>query len=410
MFGVTAILALSCGAATSQTVRSSQVLNNQLQLGELIAGETLNVVDQSGGVTAVTTATGNAMTAAASVGRNMNVTSEQEMQGSAAAHGVVNAYGAFGSAITMTTAATGNTGDASINRAVLTSNVTQVAGQVEFSAIGQLEGEDAVTADATVNTQAVANSQSFALTNSSVGARVTQSSEADVVAIGGAALGGTSGSALVTANAAGNNVDSVGEQQSAQRLVVNQTNAGERVQASKYTTYGDSYVTNTNAMAQGNNVSATNEGPLLDLTTNQTNGAYVRSEAQSSSASYSSSTVTAYGTGNSTVAGNIGPEIVLDNTQYNTGGGVEVIADSDQGAGWDSVASATAVGNAATGYACSSCTGRMTVTNNQTNDVGVTATSTSLSQYGRSVTGIASATGNSASFYVSAPAASSTSQ
>ena len=53
------------GAATSQTVLPTDVDNQQVQLGDVFATQTLNVVEQTGDTAAVTTATGNSFSTAA---------------------------------------------------------------------------------------------------------------------------------------------------------------------------------------------------------------------------------------------------------------------------------------------------------------------------------------------------------
>jgi len=74
------------------------------------------------------------------------------------------------------------------------------------------------------------------------------------------------------------------------------------------------------------------------------------------------------------------------------------------GDGYDITGQATAMGNSVTGYACSECSGRMTVNNNQTNntDVGASVTTTVTGQ-ARSVMAITNAVGNSATYYVTHP-------
>jgi hypothetical protein len=403
MLGAIPILALSCGAATSQVSATSQILNNQIQLGDIIAGQTLDVVEATDNVGVVTVATGNAIVGG-SQGRNLNVSSYQELQGAVQAHGVVNVGASMGATGSLTTAATGNTAETVVNNAVLTAVKTQITGPGTVSAVGQLEAEEAYVGDLSHNTQAAANSIGLGLTNGSLGVRTSQYNEANVLADGGAIAGEATGQATVNANAAGNNLTSVGAGASSQRLIATQGNTSEAVQASKFTAYGQSYTSNTNASASANNINATNEGPLLDVTTSQSNSAYVRAQSEGTSAVFSSHAVTAYGIGNSTVAGNMGAELVLDNSQFNEGGGVEVIAVGDVGTGWDSTTSASASGNAVTGYACAACTAKMTVDNNQTNTTDISSQVTSRMGYGRSVTGLSSAVGNNASFYVSAPA------
>jgi hypothetical protein len=57
-----------------------------------------------------------------------------------------------------------------------------------------------------------------------------------------------------------------------------------------------------------------------------------------------------------------------------------------------------------TGYACSTCTAYLEATNSQINNGDVTATvAGTVNGQGRAVIGSATATGNSATFYVSRP-------
>ena len=112
----------------------------------------------------------------------------------------------------------------------------------------------------------------------------------------------------------------------------------------------------------------------------------------------------AYGAGNASQVNNVGAELVLDNLQTNSGGGVEATASFQGNDGYDAVTTATAMGNAVTGYVCARCNGRMTVTNNQTNSADIGAkSSTTITSSGRQVTGVSTAIGNNASFNVSAP-------
>ena len=116
---------------------------------------------------------------------------------------------------------------------------------------------------------------------------------------------------------------------------------------------------------------------------------------------------TALGVGNSVLAGNQGPSTELDNTQVNTGG-IQAQASFTGDNGFDATSSATAMGNAAIGYACSQCGGVISINNSQvTSGGGVEADSsttiTNTAGSARSATGIATAVGNSATYYVSRP-------
>jgi hypothetical protein len=204
--------------------------------------------------------------------------------------------------------------------------------------------------------------------------------------------------------AAGNNVSSVGIGYSTQTLDVTQSQTGDVLRATQFTNLGTSQNTVTSATATGNNLSATNELGGFAVTDRQDNESYVRAQAVETSYEFGGATVSAYGVGNSTLAGNAGPSLVLNNTQVNGTGGVEAFSVFQGNSGYDATSSATAMGNAVTGYACSQCNGVMNVTNSQTNagDVGATAQLT-VGGAGRSARGVATSVGNNATFYVTKP-------
>lgn len=403
-------LAALCGVATSGIAgaawaQPSEVINNQVQAGDVFSQGTLNIVTVEEGVTQDTSATGNSVQAYGDQ-TDMAVTSNQTLVGNVVAQSVVNVDTSLGEDSAVSTTALGNTADIGINQATVTGVITQAATFSDnITARTQIEGETAQAGDLTAASTAIANNATLGLTNGAAGVRVNQTSGADVLADGGAVMQYVSGTSAISGVAVGNNVSAVGDTTSAQRLAIGQTNDGALVQASKFTAYGNVQTAITSTTAAGNSANAFNQGPLLDVTNQQVNNAYVRSQSESSAYQFGSATVNAYGAGNTAVAGNTGDELVLDNTQWNGAGGVEVIATFSGTDGYDSYTQAVAVGNDVTGYACSDCTGTMSVDNRQTNngDVSSTSTNTVGTQGGRSVTGVSTATGNNASFYVTRP-------
>ena len=395
-----------CGVATSAFAQDpSEVVNNQVQAGDVFSQGTLNVVTVEEGVTQSTSATGNSVQAYGDR-TDMAVTSNQTLVGSVIAQTVVNVDSNLGADSAISTTALGNTADVGINQATVTGVLTQAATFSDnITARTQIEGDLAQAGDITAATTAIANNANLGLTNGAAGVRVNQTSGADVLADGGAVMQYVSGTSAISGVAVGNNVSAVGDTASAQRLAIGQTNDGALVQASKFTAYGNVQEAITNTTAAGNSANVFNEGPLLDVTNQQVNNAYVRSQSESSAYQFGAAQVSAYGAGNTAVAGNSGEELVLDNTQWNGVGGVEVIASFSGTDGYDSYTQAVAVGNDVTGYACSDCTGTMSVDNRQTNngDVSSTATNNVGAQGGRSVVGVSTATGNNASFYVTRP-------
>ena len=399
------MLVALCGAATSAFAQPSEVINNQVQAGDVFATGTLNIVTVEEGAQQSTTATGNSMQAYGDR-TDMAVTSNQTLVGNVIAQTVVNVDTSLGDDTAISTMALGNTADVGINAATLTGVITQAATFSDnITARTQIEGDLAQAGDITAATTAISNNATIGLTNGAAGVRVNQTSGADVLADGGAVMQYVSGTSAISGVAVGNNISSVGDTTSAQRLALGQTNDGALVQASKFTAYGNVQSALTSTTAAGNSANVFNEGPLLDVTSQQVNNAYVRSQAESSAYQFGSASVNAYGAGNTAVAGNSGEALVLDNTQWNGVGGVEVIATFSGTDGYDSYTQAVAVGNDVTGYACSDCTGTMSVDNRQTNngDVSSSSTNTVGNQGGRSIVGVSTATGNNASFYVTRP-------
>ncbi|WP_421737000.1 holdfast anchor protein HfaD [Caulobacter sp.] len=387
-------------AATSQTL-PGQVLNNQINLGDVFAEQSLNVQTVSDGISATTTAPANSAFVSVQ-NADATMTSNQENSGQVLAHGVVNVSAYGGTASNITTTAVGNAGTAAAVEGTLTGRATQL-NTAAVTARSQLEGDGAAFGDLSISTLASGNTHGLTLINGAMGARVSQGNTANTLADGGAIATYVSGTAAVAGTATGNNITLSGSQQSAARVITEQSSSGI-TQASKFTAYGNAYLSSTVATASANNLSATNEGPLLDVTSSQYNAGYVRAQAEATSYEFGAAQVGAHGVGNSALVGNTGQEVVLDNTQTNEGGGVEVIASLGGDTGYDGVASATAMGNAVTGYACSDCSGRMTVNNNQTNSADIGArTTVSVVHSGRSIVGVTTATGNNASFYVSSP-------
>lgn len=387
-------------AATSQSV----VLNDQTQSGDIFAGQTLNVVDVSDSSALVTAAGGNDFTGSV-VGSTAAVTSNQALTGNVRAEGIMNVDGSSGATTVISVAATGNSGESNVsNVGTITGTTTQTVGAVNVTALGDYVGPNARTGGLSSSVQAVANSQGYGVEDSDTDVTVNQSSAALVQADGGGTLQYTDGTALFSALGTSNNVTAVGTNVSNQRMVINQSMTGQRTQASVFAAAGNAQDINAQATATANNVSATGVGGEHDLTVSQTNTAYLRSEVDLTAFEFGSASANAYGVGNSVMAGNFGPDITLNNTQVNSGGGIEVISRFSGDSGYDAYTSATAVGNAVTGYACSDCSGRMTVNNSQRNTTDVSATGVvNTTGSHRSVSSVASATGNTGTFYVSRP-------
>ena len=359
------------------------------------------MVEVTDGVSATTTATGNSADFTVDTG-DLDVRSNQTVQSNVSADTHVDAGASMGAASTLTTAATGNTGDGGVVAGTHTGIYSQATDPTSIFARSHVEAPNAQAGDVSSSVQAIGNSQGLATSYGAAGVRVNQVNNATVASDGGGNMGYVTGASTFTATTAANNVTSAGVG-SGQRLEINQNNNAEVTQASQFTAYGNAYITTTQATATGNNVTANEEGPLLDVTSSQENLAYTRAEAVNTGYEFGAGSAVAYGVGNSMVAGNVGLSTVVDNNQVNDGGGIESIASYSGNTGYDASSSATAIGNAAAGYACSDCAGSVNVNNRQRNAAEVGATATTSVGSGRSAVGVANAVGNTASYYVSRP-------
>lgn len=388
-------------AATSYA--QSPVLNEQIQLGDLFSSQTLNVEEVTDQTVGVATSSANSFDARVD-GGDLDVTSYQESGGAVGSQVTANVSVSSGASTTLASNATGNVGDAAIYAGALTATTTQVSYGAGITATGQYEGETAEAGDIASSAQALGNSQGFSVSAAVSGVRANQYNSADISADGGGVVGYLERTASFSAAASANNITSAAGYGSSERMIADQNNESGLVQAAQFTAFGNAYVTQTSATASANNISAGNEGALLDVTALQQNQAYVRAQAESSGYQFGSGTATAYGVGNSVLAGQLGEEVVLDVEQLNIAGGVEAIAAYTGHDGYDANASAMAMGNASTGYVCADCDGRMSVNNRQTNDADVAATGTvTVTGSARSAIGSAHAVGNTASYYVSRP-------
>ncbi|MEI7931680.1 MAG: holdfast anchor protein HfaD, partial [Alphaproteobacteria bacterium] len=388
------------GAATSQ----STVLNGQIQLGDVFATQTLDVVNVTGTSTMITPATGNAFSGSVVVGSDAVVTSTQSLRANVTTNATMNVTGSSGTT-SISTASTGNSGEANIfDGGHLTGTTTQTVGAFNVTALGDYHADLAQADSVVSSSQAIGSSQGYGVEGSTAVVSVNQSSAALTQADGGGNLQYTAGSVVFSALGTSNNVTAVGTYGSAVTVTANQSMTGQRTQASVFTGAGNAQDITAQATTTGNNISVSNQGPYLEVNASQTNTAYTKAEANLSSFEFGSASSIAYGVGNSVMAGNIGSQVILRNTQVNSGGGIEVISGFTGDTGYDAYSTATAVGNAVTGFACAACEGRMNVTNSQTNSAEVGALGgVAIGTSARSVSGVAAATGNTATFYVTSP-------
>lgn len=401
-------MAMCVAAATEVAAQSpgqdgSIVLNNQLQLGDVISGQTLNVEGATDQVTVSNSATGNSVSGAVQ-NDTLQLGSRQTMQGNASASTTLNLTGDTEGVVNAATQANGNYLAAGAYGASASIEAVQTVDAGEITASTRMTGGTSrLIAGGSVGASAIANTAALGGTNTIIVGSVTQSSDASVRAGNLAEAQYIPNGAQFTSQAIGNAVASNNTGNSAQDLEVNQTSTGGVITADVSANAGNAWDLAGRADAHANQAVLANAGGAMGSRFNQTNASAVSATARVTAYDFGAAVVGASGSGNSAVAGNNDRYLLIDNNQLNTGG-VEVQATMVGTNGYDAYVSAEAVGNSVTGYACSECEGQLTATNVQNNSGNVSATaSTTVSGANRAVITGSNAVGNAATFYVSRP-------
>jgi hypothetical protein len=379
----------------------NNVTNRQSRTGDVIADGDLNVVDPDE-VTSTRTATGNGYSANVENG-SLNLDSQQWTDGNVTAGQTVNVQDYAGK-VSALSAATGNTGEAStLYYGDMNADVTQAVGARSIGATTKLNALDAEVTDGSYASQAIANSHSFTMIGGAHDISDDQSSSATTQAYTEGLYRYSSGTNTFGATATSNNVTGSGTEGADSKYYLKQSMDGDRTQASVLVGASNAQEVNGTATAVANNISISNEYNHLNVATDQDNAGYVRAEADVNSDQFGAGTANAYGVGNSNVAGNLGQDLSLDNSQTN-GGAVQSYASFNGDRGYDAYTSSVSMGNAVTGYACSSCDNTIGIRNNQSSSNLVSASSsTGITGHNRAVYSSATAIGNSATFYNSSP-------
>ena len=399
---------LWCGVATSQT---SPVINDQVQLGDVFATQELNVVEPEDAVVAATTALGNTVSGFADDGRSMDVQSRQRLDGDVRASTTLNAEAGMGWNTVINTTAQGNTAmvQASGGGSV-TGSFKQKAGDVMVRAGTGVFGEWAWTGNLNATAQTAVNSTALAVDDGGrIDAGVNQQSAATTEAAVGVIVRHVNESSSLASTAVNNNFSASGMGGSGMDVRLNQSASGDHTQATVFMSAGRvgtsqfPGITSAASTAVANNAMAENNGGPMNLASRQSNTSYVRAQTVNNADSFGASTTLSYGVGNSLTATEFGPELVLDNNQFNDGG-VASIAEASGREGFDMSVQATAMGNAVTGTVCTECGGVIDVNNRQVNRSNVTAsTRATMGGSSRNTVGVATAIGNTASFTATSP-------
>jgi hypothetical protein len=402
--GTIAATALCVAAATEAAAQDGTiVLNQQLQLGDVIAGQTLNVVDSQDQVTAGTSAQGNSASGAVYNG-SITVQSDQTMQGDAVATTDITLGGDTWGAVNATTQAGGNYLAVSAYDANLTLDATQTTDDGLISAATEVGDSGArLHAGAAVGASAISNTVAVYGQSSFVSGTIDQSSSAIVRSFGRIESQYIPAEASVTSQAIANAIAVNSDQTSGQDLGIAQRSFGSFIEAEASANAGNAWDLAARARATANQAVLYNEGGSVVTASDQRNSSFVRASALTTAYDHGRAEAYARGAANDLSVGNNDIYVEIDNTQFNTGG-VDVTATFSGTNGYDVSVGADAVGNNVTGYACSTCEGYLEARNTQTNSGDVSAVAnTTVAGSNRSVITGANAVGNAASFYVSRP-------
>lgn len=401
MIAATALCAAAGTEAAAQD--GTIVLNQQLQLGDVFAGQTLNVVDSQDQVTVQTSAQGNSASGAVENG-SITVQSEQDMRGDAVATTDITLGGNTWGAVNATSQAGGNYLAVSAYDSALTVDATQSNTGDLVSATTEIGDSSArLHAGASVGASAISNTVALYGEGSFLSGAIDQSSSAVVRSFGRIESQYIPDEASVTSQAIVNAVAVNSGQTSGQDLSIVQRSTGAFIESEASANAGNAWDLAARARATANQAVLYNEGGSVVNATDQQNGSFVRASALTTAYDYGRAEAYARGAANELSVGNNDIFVQIDNTQFNAGG-VDVTATFSGTNGYDVSVGADAVGNSVTGYACSDCAGYLQASNVQTNSGNVSAVAnTTVAGSNRSVITGANAVGNSANFYVSRP-------
>ncbi len=394
-----------CAAAATEAAAQDGtiVLNQQLQPGDVFAGQTLNVVDSQDQMTVNTSATGNSASGAVQNG-SITVQSDQTMQGDAVARTDITLGGDTYGIVNATTQAGGNYLAVSAYDATLTLDANQTTGDGLISATtevgdsnARLHGGAYIAASAVSNTVALYGETSF------VSGTIDQMSSAVVRSFARIQSQYVPAEGAVLSEAMVNTIAVNSHQTSGQDLNLVQRSIGSFVEAEASANAANAWDLAARARAGANQAVLNNVGGSVVTASDQRNSSFVRASALTTAYDYGRAQAQARGAANEVSVGNNDNYAEIDNTQFNTGG-VDVTATFSGTNGYDVAVGADAVGNSVAGYACSECEGYLEAANTQTNEGRVSAVAnTTVAGSNRSVITGANAVGNSASFYVSRP-------
>ncbi|MEM9740829.1 MAG: holdfast anchor protein HfaD [Pseudomonadota bacterium] len=379
----------------------SRIIIDQIQTGDLWSSMDVHIETKATDAAASATTVGNTAAGLITTG-DLDFDANQAMHGSVEAAASVDGANVSGTAFTAATAY----GNASTAGTWMGNSQNQshqtMTGDVSATSVIDLNSSANVSASTTGIANVATTSGEFGDNN----AFQTQTSAGSVNANTLASVGGSSGTAAFVATASGNTVYSAGHTTTALQGAVQTTAMGERIEGHadiQMGTTGSAFVATT---AAGNSYLLNNEFGYASLG-REGSELYQGNESEVLARTFvdlgvfsDQAAVSAYGVGNSAAVTNLGSDTALHTIQSNfadvtsqvqfsgvstTGGVVQV--------------SSIAIGNTASAGLCVTC-GQATLqgTTTQFNSASISATGSIQATQIGSLTGSATAIGNSATY------------
>jgi hypothetical protein len=404
LVGTCAATALFAGAASSQThdgPANSRVVNGQLQIGDVFAGQRLNVIDPADGMSARSGAQGNSVEASVE-DQDLRVRSVQTVEGRVRADTGVTVHG-WSPQTSALSASVGNSARTQTEHGSLRAQTEQLLDvDASVEARTRVVARPSSSMDTSATALAVGNDAAHKAHGERAVVRQGQfhygqganaRADAELAHVKGQA----NLSALTTANQLTLEADSDDVRVRSTQVATGST------QASVGGHVHNGYLVNGFSSAAANSVTMSNTGSATDARLSQAHEGYVRAESALYVGQFGGVSAQALAAANTVSAVATGDSLRIDTDQLNSGG-VDAAASFDGYDGYDAEVHASATGNGVSAQACSDCDGVLNANNNQVNGGDVTAsTRADVGTGARAVNATATAVGNSASYVVSRP-------
>jgi hypothetical protein len=376
------------------------ILNDQIQAAEVRAENEVIVQEATHGLAAATVAGGNTVHIATER-QNLSFGSAQDLHAPVVADAYVQTRYTSGPAFVNSVQANGNSGDASTCCGYLAADVRQTIGGHSPVIARNRSAVGGPVEHVATSASAVGNSQGYSAVGGTIGARTVQKHYGSTGAYNQNVFCCITGSGSFSATAVANNVNSAGNYGAAYHEIE------QLVDGYKTVAENEVYAVTGNdilgvATATANNIHAYNTQGPSELIARQTNISGVEADSHVRLDTwYNTGASVAYGVGNSISQTTEGGSPYMDTTQVNAGDITTRASFTGGTSEGDSLVTATAIGNTVGGVSCGACYGGIQASNTQVNTGAVRASArTSIGGHAHTVTSVATAVGNSASYEV----------